>query len=139
MDDSKVNLLTVKQRIQTILENNKLEDLNRFLAKRKCLNQCNSFMVYLFHTVQSAGILTTTIATGYGITHLIWIGVGLNVLASLINIFEQTNNSISLKLLKDIIAIKDDKYVDEGIIVETDDDKKETIAVKPHSNDSSIV
>ena len=47
---------------------------------------------------------------------LIWVGVGFNILASLINVFEKTNNSISKHLLKDIQAIKDGTFVDEGSI-----------------------
>lgn len=123
MNDSTEILIkqkTIKEQIHDILENNKLEDLKKFLSRRNCLNNVNMGMTYLFHTVQAAGILTTTIATGYGATNLIWIGVGLNVGASLINIFEHTNNSMSMRLMKDIIAIRDDKYVDEGIIVEED-------------------
>ena len=111
-------MATIKQKINSILDKNKLEDLERFIKKRQCLNTWNSYLVYLFHTVQSAGIFATTFGTGYGRNDIVWLGVGLNVLASLINIYEQTNNSISLKLMKDIIAIKDDKYVDEGIMVE---------------------
>ena len=80
-------------------------------------------MIYLFHIVQSAGILTTTIATGYSMTQLIWVGVGLNVIASLINCLEQVNNSMSNKLMKDIDMIKNDTYVDEGILVEPEKEK----------------
>ena len=72
---------------------------------------------------QSAGILTTTIATGYSMTQLIWVGVGLNVLASLINCLEQVNNSMSNKLMKDIDMIRNDTYVDEGILVEPEKEK----------------
>lgn len=75
-------------------------------------------LIYLFHIVQSAGILTTTIAAGYDMKSLVWIGVGLNILASLINVFEKTNNSISKALLKDIQAIKDGTFLDEGTTVE---------------------
>ena len=112
--------LSIKQQIQNIFDNNRINDLNTFLKKRHCLNTANLYLVYLFHFIQSAGILTTTIATGYSITYLIWIGVGLNISASLIHIIEKTNNSISSKLLKDIQAIKDDKYIDEGLIVDID-------------------
>ena len=103
--------------IQTLLDKNKIDDLTRFIDKRHCLNNCNSYLIYLFHIIQSAGILTTTIATGYGATELIWVGVGLNVFASLINVIEQTNNSISLRIMKDIQSIHDDTYVDEGLVV----------------------
>jgi len=117
------NTKKISQQIQEILEQNKLDDLNRFIEKRKCLNNSNSIMIYLFHIVQSAGILTTTIATGYSMTQLIWVGVGLNVLASLINCLEQVNNSMSIRLMKDINKIKDGTYVDEDVLVESEKNK----------------
>ena len=43
---------------------------------------------------------------------------GLNGLAALIHIYEQTNNKISAKLLEDIKAIKAGTYIDEGIAVD---------------------
>jgi len=108
----------VNTEIQTIFETNKLNDLKEFIKKRKCLNEWNMALIYLFHVVQSAGILTTTIAAGYDMKLLVWVGVGFNILASLINVFEKTNNGISKHLLKDINAIKDGTYVDEGTMVE---------------------
>jgi hypothetical protein len=104
--------------IQAIFETNKLTDLKAFMNKRKCLNEWNMVLIYLFHVVQSAGILTTTIAAGYDMKLLVWVGVGFNILASLINVFEKTNNGISKHLLKDINAIKDGTYVDEGTMIE---------------------
>jgi hypothetical protein len=41
----------------------------------------------------------------------------------LVNSFEKVNNSISQQLLKDIIAIKNNTYIDEGLSVPTDDKK----------------
>ena len=105
--------------IQTIFDNNKINDLKRFLSKRQCLNTTNTYLVYLFHLVQSAGILTTSIAAGTNFTELVWVGVGLNILATLINVYEKTNNSISTKLLHDIKLIKDNQYVDEGEFIDT--------------------
>ena len=112
----------IMNEIKKILDDNKIDDLNRFLEKRKCLNNCNMFLVYIFHTIQSAGILTTTIATGYDIKYMIWIGVGLNILASLINIFENINNTMSKKLLKSIEAINNNNYLDEDTIVNIEKD-----------------
>jgi len=106
----------VSVEIQAILEKNKLEDLKGFIGKRKCLNSFNLGLIYLFHVVQSAGILTTTVAAGYDMKYVIWIGVGLNILASIINAFEKTNNAVSKGLLKDIQAIKDGTFLDEGSI-----------------------
>lgn len=111
-----VSATSVAGEIQSILEKNKLEDLKEFIGKRKCLNGCNLALIYLFHIVQSAGILTTTIAAGYDFKELIWVGVGLNIVATIINAFEKTNSSVSKGLLKDINAIRDGTYVDESSI-----------------------
>ena len=117
----------VSVEIQSIFEKNKLDDLKEFMGKRKCLNAWNMALIYLFHIVQSAGILTTTIAAGYDMKDLVWVGVGLNITATLINVFEKTNRSISKHLMKDIQAIKQGLYVDESEmieVVEKKDDKE---------------
>ena len=116
----------ISLKIKNIFDNNKLDDLKRFLSKRKCLNTTNSFLVYLFHIVQSLGILLTSYATGNNNTNLIWIGVSLNFLATLIHVFEQTNNSFLKKLMIDIKSIKDNNYIDEGELVETENNKNIT-------------
>lgn len=108
----------ISMQIQAIFEENKLGDLKEFVRKRKCLNEFNTVLMYLFHVVQSAGILTTTIAAGYDMKELIWIGVGINIVASLINIFEKTNLSISKHLMKDIEAIRNGTFVDESDVIE---------------------
>lgn len=117
--------LSISTEIQSIFEKNKLEDLKQFIKKRNCLNSYSMFLVYFFHIIQSAGILTTTIAAGYDNKTIIWVGVGLNLLASLINIFEKTNNAISKNILKDIQAIKEGTFIDEGITIEMPSDKND--------------
>ena len=112
--------------IENILNKNTVDDLREFIKRRKCLNSCNLTLVYLFHIVQSAGILVTTIAAGYDMKELIWVGVGLNVGASLLNVFEKTNNGISKHLLKDIKSIREGTYVDESECVDEKRDKEET-------------
>ncbi len=111
------SIMTVNEEIRIIFEQNKIDDLKRFMKKRQRLNSVNTLLIYAFHIFQSAGILTTTIATGYNIRELIWVGVGLNVVSTLMNVFEKINTSISTKLMKDITSIREDKYVDEGTIV----------------------
>jgi hypothetical protein len=124
-------MIDVSTEIQKILETNKLDDLKAFIKRRNCLNSWNIALIYLFHIVQSAGILTTTVAAGYNFKEVVWVGVGLNIIASLISVFEKTNNAISKNLLKDIQAIKDGTFVDEGIAVELPDkeekEKKEPL------------
>ena len=104
--------------IKQILDNNKINDLQRFLNKRECLNTTNSYLIYLFHLVQSIGILLTSYATGNNNKNLIWVGVSLNFLATLIHVYEKTNNSILKKIMNDIKLIKDEKYIDEGEMVD---------------------
>jgi hypothetical protein len=43
----------------------------------------------------------------------------------LIKIFETTNNSILKKLMVDIKKIRDGTYVDEGVMVEGEEEKKQ--------------
>jgi hypothetical protein len=138
--------------IKDIFEQNELDDLKRFLAERQRLNIWNKNLLYLFHLIQSAGILTTTIAAGYDQKFLIWIGVGLNMFASLIDIYEKTNNKLLKKLMADIQKIRDGSYVDEGELVETDDKKnsisspqmkafnsnKNDMVISPGETDDSI-
>jgi hypothetical protein len=102
--------------IKAIMDENTLDDLKSLMARRHSLNRCNVCLIYVFHFVQSAGILTTTIATGYSLTYLIWIGVGLNVLASLLNVYEKTNGNLLKTYLKDIDAIKAGTFTDEGSV-----------------------
>jgi hypothetical protein len=109
--------ISVPERIQRILDENKINDLMRFIEKRQCLNNANLYLNYIFHLLQSAGILTTAVASGYSLHYLIWVGLGLNIVATLIHIYEQTNNNISKRLLGNIEAIKNGNYTDEDILV----------------------
>jgi hypothetical protein len=111
--------------IKNILDQNKINDLQRFLKKRQYLNNVNSYLIYLFYFVQSVGILTTSIGTSYKNSYIIWTGISLNIFASLINVYEKTNNSIIKKLMTDIKNIKDDNYVDESELIETDNNKND--------------
>ena len=134
--------MTVNDEIRIIFEENKMADLKRFMAKRQSINAANGWLIYGFHVFQSAGILTTTIATGYNLRELIWVGVGLNVISTLMNVFEKINTSISTKLMKDITAIREDKYVDEGTIVndikDKDGDKGKDANANANENADSV-
>ena len=106
--------------IQNIFDANRLADLQKFMRRRQCLNASNMFFEYTFHVVQTSGILITTIAAGYNMKSLVWIGAGVSAFASLIKIFESTNNAMLKKLLNDIKSIKDGSYIDEGSLAEDD-------------------
>lgn len=107
--------------IKEIFDKNTLDDLHFFLKKRKCLNSTNTYLIYLFYLVQSAGILTTSIATGSKNINMIWLGVGLNLLATLINTYEKINNSMLKKILNDIKEIKNGDYVDEKELIDVEE------------------
>ena len=109
--------------IKEIFAKNQLDDLNRFISKRATLNKFTTFLMYGSYVFQSTGIFITTLATGYSLPELTWVGIGLNMMSTLMIVFEKLNTSISTKILKDIQSIRNGTYVDEGIIV--DDTKKE--------------
>ena len=104
---------------QPIFEQNTVDDLRRFLRRRRCLNNTNIALVYCFHFIQAGGILLTSYATSVNDTRLVWVGLLLNVTATLISIYEKTNNNMLQKLLEDIKLIRGGVYIDEGAAVET--------------------
>ena len=108
--------LSITIQIEDLFEINKLKDLKRFIKSRNNYNKCNNVLIYFFYIIQTGGILTTTIATGYNNKPYIWLGVALNCLASLIHVFEKTNSEISSKLFKDIKKIKENNYIGESDI-----------------------
>ena len=123
----------MEDEIQKLFKSNKIEDLKRFMRKRQCLNSYNCIFVYAFHVVQAAGILTTTIAAGYDVKELVWVGASMNVIATLIQVFEKTNESVSKTMMKNIEDIRNGTYVDEGMIM-PDDDKKTPLLDKAHES-----
>jgi hypothetical protein len=123
---------TTEEQVEAVFSANRVNDLQAHLSKRHCLNRCNICLSYAFHLVQAAGILTTTVAAGYNDRFLIWVGVGMNLLASLINVYEKTNSEIMKKLMKDLVAIKNNTYLDEGEMAETPP------VVKPPAQENSV-
>ena len=120
---------TSETQIKDIFEKNKVDDLNRFIAKRASLNKFTAFLMYGSYIFQSTGIFVTTVATGYSFPELTWVGIGLNMMSTLMIVFEKINVSISTRILKDIQNIKDGTYVDEGVAMDDtkkDDSKKST-------------
>jgi len=114
-------------KIKNILATNQVEDLSRFIAKRAILNKCTMYFMYGSYVFQSLGIFVTTVATGYNLPELTWVGIGLNMVSALMIVFEKINVSVSTKFMKDIQAIKAGTYVDEGVLVndiKKDEDSK---------------
>ena len=115
--------------IGRILQANKISDLKRFVKNRQCLNTSNVYFTYLFYVVQMVGLMTTSVAQSYNLTTIVWVGIGLNSLATLIHTFEQTNNKLSTHMLENITSIKNGTYIDEGILIDLDDKSDNKIVV----------
>lgn len=111
----------LKIEIQRIFDTNEIDDLKKLLKRRQQLNLMNMYLTYIFHFIQSSGILITSIASGYGILEMVWLGVSLNALATLINIIENNNNTIIKKMMIDIQKIKNGNYIDETSLFDGDD------------------
>jgi hypothetical protein len=114
-----MDIETSKQ-INIILNENKIDDLKKFINKRACLNNANNILIYIFYLFQTSGVLISSIATSSNNISLIWIGIGLNMIASIIHIYEKINNNFLKKLLIDIQNIKNGNYVDESEILNLD-------------------
>ena len=107
---------SIKDQITQIFNDNMIHDLEKILNRRDNFNKANIALIYFFYVFQYSGILTTTIATTYNTVEIIYIGVSLNLLASLIHASININKSISDRLMKDLILIKTGKYIDESNI-----------------------
>lgn len=104
----------MEDEINSILKQNSVNDLKKFIKKRECLNNCNVYLTYMLHLLQTCGMITTTISASYDYKEILWIGIGLNSIASLISIYEKINKSISDNLLENIKNIKTGEYLDES-------------------------
>jgi hypothetical protein len=111
--NDKINL-----EIINIFNNNEINDLKKFIKNRENLNYYNSHLIYLFHIIQTSGILITSISASSDNKHLLWIGITLNMLSYLILIFEKINDAQLKKNMVDIQLIKDGKYVDESELID---------------------
>ena len=110
--------------IESILHKNSIDDLQVFIKRRACLNNCNIFLTYVFHLLQTGGMIVTTISASYNYKELLWIGISLNAFASLISIYEKINQSVSDKMLESIKCIKSGEYLDEAHLINTDEMSK---------------
>ena len=62
-------------------------------------------------------MLTTGIATQNNQTSIIWLGIALNGIASLIIIFSKTHDDMAKILLNDIKDIESGNYIDESMLI----------------------
>ena len=105
--------MDTKIKIDNILSNNKIIDLENFLENRSCINAANQWLSYIFYLFQAVGVFLVSIGNAYKNDYSIWTGVGLNSLASFIYIIINSNHKISSSLYNNIQKIKNGNYVDE--------------------------
>jgi len=65
-------------------------------------------------------MLTIGIATQSNQTSIIWIGIALNGIASIIIIFSKTHDDMARILLNDIKNIQNGNYIDESMLINQD-------------------
>lgn len=73
------------------------EKLETALRGRERLATFNMWLAYGFHILQAGGVLMTAIATGYGLDNVVWAGVAVNALATLVTVLEKFNAAQSEK------------------------------------------
>jgi hypothetical protein len=106
--------------IEDILAKHREEDMTEFLKSRQCLNIVNEWLIYLFYLVQTAGILLTSFAATTNNQDLVWIGVIINSLASLMQIYIKMHDTSLKMMMSDLQLIKEGKYVDQGTVADID-------------------
>jgi hypothetical protein len=112
----------ISPEIQELFEVNKINDLRRFMKNRETINCCNMALRYSYFATHYSGILVSTIAVEYvdaNYKSMLWLGIGLNVLATFISAIEEFNNKLSKKMLHNIENIKKNNYIDESDIIES--------------------
>ena len=97
-------------KIQEIIDEKEIADLKYFLHKKDFLSSLNFRLLYLFHLIQSSGIIISSYATSKSNTQLFWVGMSLNMFASLIHIYENINNETIKQYQDEINEIKNGNY-----------------------------
>ena len=93
--------------IEDLLAKHMKEDMDEFLKSRQCLNCVNGWLICMFHLVQTAGILMTSYAVTHGSTSLVWIGVILNSLASIMQIYINMHDASLKQIMSDLQLIEE--------------------------------
>ena len=111
-------------KINNIINKNKVDDLIRFMNKRQNINCSNQFMGYLFYMIQTVSVFSTSLGQYNSNVYLIWTGIGLTSVGTLVHAIINSNNKINTSLMSNIKAIHKGDYIDEVAIDGLDDNKK---------------
>ncbi len=110
-------------KINNIINKNKVDDLIRFMNKRQNINCGNQVLGYLFYLIQTISVFSTSLGQYNENVYLIWTGIGLTSVGTLIHAIINSNNKINSSLMANIRSIHSGDYVDE-IAIDGLDDKK---------------
>lgn len=128
-------------KINNIINKNKVDDLLRFINKRQNLNCSNQLFGYLFYIIQTISIFSTSLGQYNGNAYLIWSGIGLTSIGTLVHAIINSNTKINSSLMNNITHIKNGNYIDELNINALDEKKVDntaTIVPITKNNTSSI-
>lgn len=103
-------------KIKNIINRNKVDDLLRFMNKRQNINCSNQVLGYGFYVIQSVAVFTSSLGQYLDNTYLIWSGIGLTSIGTLIHAIINSNNKINTSLMTNIKSIHLGNYVDEVAI-----------------------
>ena len=111
-------------KINNIINQNKVDDLLRFMNKRQNINCSNQFLGYLFYAIQTISVFGNSLGQYTQNDYLIWSSIGLTGVGTLIHAIINSNNKINTSLMANIKAIHGNSYIDEVAIDALDDSKK---------------
>lgn len=103
-------------KIKNIINQNKVDDLLRFMNKRQNINCGNQVLGYGFYVIQSVAVFTSSLGQYLDNTYLIWSGIGLTSIGTLVHAIINSNNKINTSLMTNIKAIHAGNYIDEVAI-----------------------
>lgn len=127
-DDEIITDAETIDKINNIINKNKIDDLIRFLNKRQTINSSIQWLSYLFYFVQVTSVFTTSLGQAYTDNYLTWTGIGLTSINGFIYSIIQSNTKINNNLMNNIKAIKKGNYIDELNLDGVDNDKKDSIS-----------
>ncbi len=125
-------------KINNIINKNKVEDLLRFINKRQNINCSNQWLGYLFYLIQTISVFSTSLGQAYFNPYLTWTGIGLTSIGTLIHAIINSNNKINSSLMNNIKAIKSGNYIDE-LNIDALEDKKSNGTPTINSYKKSII
>jgi len=130
--------MSEEDNIDIIFSKNELQNLKTFIDNKKYINSMNFYLMYMFHLCQGASVLCTTLSTTFGHS-LLWIGVALSIGASIINSIEKVNSAYLTKINKDVIKIKQHKYIIESDInIDIENKRRQSAISMLNSNQDEI-